>query len=67
MRVIIRLLLLLCLGAGTPSVSLAAAQQAKPNILVIMGDDIGYWNISAYIREAVDDGLSHTQHRPPRG
>ena len=28
----------------------AAAQQQKPNILVIMGDDIGYWNISAYNR-----------------
>ena len=27
-----------------------AAQQQKPNILVIMGDDIGYWNISAYNR-----------------
>jgi arylsulfatase A-like enzyme len=26
----------------------ASAQQPKPNILVIMGDDIGYWNISAY-------------------
>ncbi len=24
-----------------------AQQQQKPNILVIMGDDIGYWNISA--------------------
>jgi arylsulfatase len=23
------------------------AQQKKPNILVIFGDDIGYWNISA--------------------
>ena len=23
---------------------------AKPNILVIMGDDVGYWNISAYHR-----------------
>jgi arylsulfatase A-like enzyme len=22
--------------------------QQKPNILVIMADDIGYWNISAY-------------------
>ena len=32
--------------AGAP----AAAQQQKPNILVIMGDDIGYWNISAYNR-----------------
>ena len=28
----------------------ASAQQLKPNILVIMGDDIGYWNISAYNR-----------------
>jgi Sulfatase len=26
------------------------AQRQKPNILVIMGDDIGYWNISAYNR-----------------
>jgi arylsulfatase A-like enzyme len=24
------------------------AQQPKPNILIIWGDDIGYWNISAY-------------------
>ena len=29
----------------------AHAQTAdKPNILVIMGDDVGYWNISAYNR-----------------
>jgi arylsulfatase A-like enzyme len=26
----------------------AAAQQKKPNILIIWGDDIGYWNVSAY-------------------
>ena len=39
------------------AVSLLAAPQAsaqapgpKPNILVIMGDDIGLWNISAYNR-----------------
>lgn len=25
-----------------------AADQKKPNILIIWGDDIGYWNISAY-------------------
>ena len=32
-------------------VSPARAQApAKPNILIIMGDDIGYWNISAYNR-----------------
>src|ERR1700747_2022107 len=28
----------------------SAQQPQKPNILVIMGDDIGYWNISAYNR-----------------
>ncbi len=27
-----------------------SAQQKKPNILVIMADDVGYWNISAYNR-----------------
>jgi ABC-type sugar transport system substrate-binding protein len=26
------------------------AQEKKPNILVIMGDDIGMWNIGAYHR-----------------
>ena len=26
----------------------ASAQEKKPNILVIWGDDIGYWNLSAY-------------------
>jgi arylsulfatase len=26
----------------------ASAADQKPNILVIMGDDVGYWNISAY-------------------
>ena len=34
--------------AGAPA--FAQQPQAKPNILVIMGDDIGYWNISAYNR-----------------
>jgi hypothetical protein len=31
--------------AGAPS---ARAQQKKPNILVVFGDDVGYWNISTY-------------------
>ena len=26
----------------------ASAQTSKPNILIIWGDDIGYWNLSAY-------------------
>ena len=28
----------------------AAAQQQRPNIVVIMGDDVGIWNIGAYHR-----------------
>jgi hypothetical protein len=33
--------------SGEPAL---AQQPQKPNILVIMADDIGYWNISAYNR-----------------
>jgi arylsulfatase len=40
----------LCLGALSGSMSYAQDSQSKPNILVIMADDIGYWNISAYNR-----------------
>src|SRR5689334_5917554 len=46
------------LGTGSASASQQATPAAnpeatpdassQPNILVIMGDDIGYWNISAY-------------------
>ena len=36
------------LSAVLPMTARAEAQ--KPNILVIMGDDVGYWNISAYNR-----------------
>ena len=32
-----------------PGAASAQQQQQKPNILVIMADDIGYWNVSAYI------------------
>lgn len=38
----------LCLPFASPV--LAQEANAKPNILVIMGDDVGYWNISAYNR-----------------
>jgi len=34
------------LGLVTPT----WAQNTKPNIVVIMGDDIGMWNIGAYHR-----------------
>jgi invasion protein IalB len=32
------------------SLPASAQQQQKPNIVVIMGDDIGMWNIGAYHR-----------------
>src|SRR4029077_11179557 len=43
---------LLASAIATAAVSLPAAaqQQQKPNIVVIMGDDIGMWNIGAYHR-----------------
>jgi arylsulfatase len=36
--------------ATTASLPAVAQQQQKPNIVVIMGDDIGMWNIGAYHR-----------------
>jgi hypothetical protein len=35
--------------AGAPT---AKAQEKRPNIIAIMGDDIGMWNIGAYHRAA---------------
>ena len=40
---------LICLGLLASTIQLTA-QQKQPNILVIWGDDVGYWNISAYNR-----------------
>jgi arylsulfatase A-like enzyme len=42
--VIVVLALLGLMSAG----NVASAQQKKPNILVIWGDDVGWFNISAY-------------------
>ncbi|MGZ5875845.1 MAG: arylsulfatase [Bradyrhizobium sp.] len=39
-----------CFTAATIASAPAVAQQSKPNIVVIMGDDIGMWNIGAYHR-----------------
>jgi len=36
------------LGALAFAPDVALAQSKKPNILIIWGDDIGYWNVSAY-------------------
>ena len=40
-------LVAVALASSTVS-SFGQAQPKKPNILIIWGDDIGYWNISAY-------------------
>jgi arylsulfatase A-like enzyme len=38
---------------------LSGAQQKKPNILVIMSDDVGVWNISAYHRGMMGGRTPH--------
>jgi arylsulfatase A-like enzyme len=38
----------IALAAAVAGVAPAAAQEKKPNILVIMGDDVGWFNIGAY-------------------
>src|SRR5471032_935847 len=40
----------LAFNFGASAQTPAPAPAKKPNILVIMGDDIGMWNISAYHR-----------------
>jgi arylsulfatase len=37
----------LVMAAGGPAVAQTPGKK-PPNILIIWGDDIGYWNISAY-------------------
>src|SRR5882762_9628923 len=44
------LLALVALLAAAALTAVPAAAQPKPNIVVIMGDDIGIWNIGAYHR-----------------
>ena len=39
---------------SVPSFAQESVSSTKPNILVIMGDDIGYWNVSAYNRGICD-------------
>src|SRR5499433_4500268 len=41
-------LVLLVVALGLACASAAEAQASKPNILIIWGDDIGWFNVSAY-------------------
>ena len=43
-------ILALCLTALPTQVLANPVQAKKPNIVVIFGDDIGVWNVSAYHR-----------------
>ena len=43
-------LLFAVIGSAVPGAAPTAAAADKPNIVVIMGDDIGIWNIGAYSR-----------------
>jgi arylsulfatase len=63
---------LLLAGALTGAVARAQTAGKKPNILVIFGDDIGTWNLSAYshglmgrtpsIDRIADEGMLFTDH-----
>ena len=44
------LLGVLALAAAWMGCASASAQQPQPNIIMIMGDDVGMWNIGAYHR-----------------
>ncbi len=39
---------LIVTSALLPAAPMAQSQSKKPNILILWGDDIGYWNVSAY-------------------
>jgi arylsulfatase len=39
---------IVCVGLLTSATNSAPAQQSRPNILLIMSDDVGQDNISAY-------------------
>jgi arylsulfatase len=63
---------IVCFLTGLLPLQLAQAQAKKPNIVVIFGDDIGYWNVGAYthgmmgrtpsIDSIAKDGALFTDH-----
>ena len=55
------ILLTLAFGLAISVGASAQAQDKKPNILFIMGDDIGIWNIGAY--HPRHDGRPDTEPR----
>ena len=64
-RQITKLFVLLTIDIAAIAMSQSAlAQASKPNILFIMGDDIGWMQPSIYHRGP--DGRGNAQHRPHR-
>ena len=56
------------LGCGAQPAKLEAAeQQNKPNILVIMGDDVGWFNIGAYHRGIMSGKTPHLDRLAKEG
>ena len=64
MRTILLALFALSLVLVSSGPAMAQAPTKPPNILVIWGDDIGYWNISAYNQGMM--GYKTPEHRPHR-
>ena len=63
-RQITKLFVLLTIDIAAIAMSQSAlAQASKPNILFIMGDDIGWMQRGSITRA---DGRGNTQHRPHR-
>jgi arylsulfatase len=61
-RLLMAGLLALTLASGNAHAQAAGAR--KPNILVIMTDDVGVWNISAYHRGMMGgEDAEHRSHR----
>ena len=48
-KILVAALAILALASAVPG-NVALAQQKKPNIIMIMGDDVGWFNIGAYHR-----------------
>ena len=48
------------------SASPTSAQDKKPNIVVIMGDDIGWFNIGAYHQGIMSGRTPNLDKSPPR-
>ena len=54
-------------GLAAPASAQAPAAPTKPNIVVIMGDDIGMWNIGAYSRGMMAGRTPHLDKMAKEG